>query len=213
MENNENNRLLNIYFIESHITSNKINVRISGKSKEEANDLHLEYKEQRIKNNTEFQISIFCVKLVINKRKIKNTNIDIIIKLDDENKYSFEGVLNINNFDNDTFIFDFKFNKILGWVLSTKPPLSLNLSHKEQYNLYYNYIEKNFGLKDKKYNELIISTIKMMEGIQNKFNLSFYYEIIFQTIKNNNKFLIPRLLDLFNVNKINEIGIINEEQL
>jgi hypothetical protein len=130
-----------VYFIENHIDTSKIEIKISKKLKE-ADDLQIVHQDVFHNEYKSFVISVYRFKIYPSRIKTepkKKFQVDIKLKVSKNEKYNSK--LTIDNIKNDSFIFDFKFNSAKGWVLVKDPPESFPFDLIQQFEIYLYYIK------------------------------------------------------------------------
>ena len=192
-----------IYFIENHKQDSPVNIYLDKKSSEayELEKVHHNLYEQ----NQRFIYTIYRFK-IFNQKYKKNKNLEIKIILEDINETKFESRIFINYLtDRSIFIYDLKFGK----VSLIEPPLSINFSHIQQFEIYINYIRKKLKLKqnDKESIDLIISTQRLLIDPEKKYSFSFFIVVFLECIFTN---IVQKHLYCFRPDKIESIGELSE---
>ena len=208
---NKKNTFYNyVYFIENHEKKEYFKIYLSRKCIV-ASDLEL---VQTIENTFEYEINIYRFKIYPDKvlKTFKNPEkCEIKINLRDRNNNKFHTIITNLQMLKDNFLYDTKFEDP-SILFKRNSPKSLNLTHIGQFNYYINYIRNELKCnKDTKENvSLISSTQKMLEEKEQKFEFSTYLIIFLECSAIEN---IQYHLDLFNPEKILQIGDLNNEKL
>ena len=126
----------------------------------------------------------------------------------------FENKITISDYSRDCFIYDFKFENTTENGVIVEPPLSLNLNHDLQFEIYLHYIRTTLNLKQysKENEDFISSTLKLLIGSGKKYEFSFYIVVLLVCLECNVKF-IKRLLIIFKEDKIMDIGKLSENKI
>jgi len=189
-----------IYFIESHIKDEKVYLE----SKTTKSPLKLIKKIEKENNEKEnFLISIY---------RFKIEYLSTTIELSDKKDNKFESSINISSKERDNFIFNFKFDKMKKIFKSNNPPVSIYLTRREQFDLYYEILKTNFT-DNTKYQEkfyIIQSIIALLIDYDNELEFSIYLSIIKETISFS---LVKYFLANFELSKVKGIGFLEEKEL
>jgi len=217
-----------IYFIENHISESRVILNLSRKQTVADNlecvrvDKKEEVKEIYIYSIYRFEFYPSTIKEIYSetkenisnsKKNISKQTYDITIEMEDENEERFEKKITINDFENDIFIFDFKFDIRRGWIVDKCPPKSYSFSIEEQFLIYVDFLRNGYmKLKQKSRQNygLILSIQNILIGKDKKFNFTFYLIILLECFATQ---LIIRHLQCFKPSKIESPGIISEEKL
>ena len=203
MEKNENENNY-VYFIENH--EKKEIAKLSFMKKySEVNYLEIAYE---IVDNPDYDIFIYRIKILNQNIKKNRDKIDIIIRLEDKEKYKFENRLTNIKLNQDNFIFDFQFEKSQFLFVKKVPPKSLKLSHIDQFIYYLNYLRNKlkYDKNSVKNNHLISSIQKILEEDKEYDFIS--YLLIFKECSSSSS--IQAHLNLFQQNKIKPKKDINK---
>ena len=217
-----------IYFIENHISASKVKLDLS-KKQTVADTLECVKfdKKEEIKENYIYSIYRFRfypsgIKEIYSKTKenisnykknISKQTYDITIEMEDENEERFEKKITINDFENDIFIFDFKFDIRRGWIVDKYPPKSYFFTLEEQFLIYVDFLRNGYmKLKQKSRQNygLILSVQNILMAKDKRFNFTFYLIILLECFATH---LVIGHLQCFKPSKLESIGIISEEKL
>ena len=202
-----------VYFIENHIDTSKIEIKISKKLKE-ADDLQIVHQDVFHNEYKSFVISVYRFKIYPSRIKTepkKKFQVDIKLKVSKNEKYNSK--LTIDNIKNDSFIFDFKFNSAKGWVLVKDPPESFPFDLIQQFEIYLYYIKNILKIKnqlDLENQYFILSSQKLLIGEGIHYQFSFYLYIFLECFASP---LVQRHLTCFKPEKIKGIGTISQAKL
>ena len=202
-----------IYFIESHIITNNINLYLS-ENNSESNSL--ENIEQNKLNNSKnnFSINIYRFKIYPEKILEKYKNIDEFkIEIIVEDKKNNKNTIKINNLDlyHDNYLYDFKITYYNNLVILIEKE-QLRLGYPEKFQIFLNYLRNNKITRESEENEdFIYSTLKIFNKENKmKFGFSFFISIFLETFKS--KYL-DELLEIFIPQNIYGFEYIPEEKL
>ena len=229
-----------VYFVENHIKSTHIFIELSRNQivadnlecvktdiKEiNSKDIYIysiyrfRFYSSRIKEiDSEIKKNLYILKgnmpnnWDIQFNHIEAKNYDIAIELMDEKGDKFEKIINIKDFENDIFLFDFKFDKISDLSKNKYPPKSYSFSLEEEFLIYIDFLRNgNMKLKQKSRQNygLILSVQQILEESEKKLNFSFYLIILLECYATP---LVQRLLFLFNPSKLDSLGVISQGKL
>ena len=228
-----------IYFIENHISESRAILNLSRKQTVADNlecvrvDKQEEVKEIYVYSIYRFKFYSSRVKEIYSENKgnisklkeniSKNLDIqfkqkviktyDIIIEMEDEREEIFEKKITINDFERDIFIFDFKFDKIRGWIVVKEPPKTYSFSLEEQFLIYVDFLRNGYmKLKQNSRQNygLIFSVQNMLLGKGKKFKYTFYLIILLECFTTP---LFIRHLSVFKPSKIESPGTISKEKI
>ena len=198
-----------IYFIENHINTSQINIKLV----KEAGNLEIIHQDLYKNADKCYIINIFRFKIYpskINLDKYKKYQVDIILK--DAKTNEFKTTITIDNLKIDSFIFDFKFDIIKGWVFNVEPPESFSFNLIQQFEIYLFYLRKILKKKqqdlDNEY--FILSVQKLLIGENNKYQFSFYIYIFLECFATP---LVQRHLSCFKPEKITSPGTISKDKI
>ena len=187
------------YFIESHLKDQdgKINIDL----KDSSNKLELIKSLEKEKNNEEkFLISIY---------KFKIRYYESNIELTDKKENKFDGKIEIDNKERDHFIFDFKFDIIKKMIKNVKPPKAFSLNRREQFDIYYEILQKYYTEKNNKI-YIIIDMIYLLKDYNDNLEFSIFLSILKEAISSE---LVLAFLAVFNLSKVNGIGILEDAKI
>ena len=199
-----------VYFIESHKTSQYTKLFASNKKNIGIGIIESAKKLKK----SDFDINIYKFRIypqsIIDKYK-DISKLEITIKLEDRQNDTFDNnITNINLFE-DNFLYDLKFEstKIFN---KKQPPVQLNLTHKEQFKIYVDYLRKTLNIpKESKENDYLISSIQnLFDKKEEKYDFSFYL-LVFVECSSPEDY--QRQLIFFDPEKLNGIGDLEEEEL
>ena len=196
---------INVYFIESHIQNEEVNIILSEKYNEIEEELK-QSKSDKIESNHKYIYTIYNFKVYTTK--VKEKKLDIKIKIEGDKGYKFEFNINITDFVRDLFLYDFKYEKANDF----NPPLSINLNNMQQFDIYLTFLRKTLkALQSSFENEdFIFSTQKLFMGTEKKYEFSFYLMILLECFTTK---YVQRLLIIFKKDKIGNIGEIPPKKL
>ena len=229
-----------IYFIENHIETTHVIIELSRnqivadnlecvkKDRKEINskDIYIysiyrfRFYSSRIKEiDSEIKENLSKLKENIPKhwdihfKQEEAKNYDITIELKDEKNVKFEKIINIKDFVNDIFIFDFKFDRYNDLVRDEDPPKSYSFSLEEQFLIYIDFLRNGYmkiKQKSRQNYGLILSIQQLLEGNEKKFKFTFFLIILLECYATP---LVQKLLLCFKPSKIESFGIISEGKL
>jgi len=204
-----------IYFIENHIQTAHIIIELSKNQiivdnlecvKKERKEINLKdiyiysiyrfrFYSSRIKEiDSEIKENLSKLKvnmpkhwdIQIKKEEVKN--FDIIIELTNEKNVKFEKIINIKDFVNDIFIFDFKFDNIYNDLLIDEDsPKSYSFSIEEQFLIYIDFLRNGYmkiKQKSRQNYGLILSIQQLLEENEKKFKFTFFFEYFIRMLCN-----------------------------
>ena len=201
----------NVYFIENHIETAKVKIEFYKNYTQTSNLKSVKNGVYDVGGDNKYLFYIYQFELYTEMVQERGY-FDIDIKLKDENnKEDFKKKILKNNFNNDIFIFDFKFDINKSWTENKEPPKSFHFSHEEQLNIYSEYIQKDLKLKqESRQNEgLVLSALKVLDNETN-FEFTFYILIFMECFKTN---LILLYLTSFKPEKNTILSTISEKKL
>ena len=194
---------ISIFFIENHIQTENVNIRLSENNKEAYEFNSVQTKE--IESNPNYKYIIYTFK--INNSEVKGKKLDIKLKIEGNKGYKSEFNINITDFERNQFIYDFKFIKEKDGEL----PSSIALDQVQQFDIYLTFIRKELKkIQNSQENEdFIFSTQKLLIGPGKKYEFSFYLQIFLECFSTK---YIQRLLMIFRKDKIGKIGEIPQKK-
>ena len=186
-----------VYFIESHIKEQKIKIKHS--------DSELELIKYQNYEDGDYLIFIY-------RFKIRYTWGNII-ELTDKKNNKFEYSIDVGSNKRDIFVFNLKFYVIKKtFSKNIKPPSSLDLSRKEQFNFYYEilntYLNDKTKINEKK--DIIKSMINLLEDYDNDLEFSIYLSILKEAIPFS---LFKDFVDIFKFNRVKDAHKLKEEEI
>ena len=198
-----------IYFIENHINTSQVNIKLV----QEAGNLEIMHQDLYKNADKYYIINIYRFKIYPSKNnldKYQKYQVDII--LEDTQKNKFKTTINIDNLKIDSFIFDFKFNTSKGWVFDTEPPESFSFDLIQQFEIYLFYLRKILkkNQQDLDNDYFILSAQKLLIGENNKYQFSFYIYIFLECFATS---LVQRHISCFKPEKITSPGIISKDRI
>ena len=204
---NNKNGFNYIYLIESHQKDEKVKLYLAKRHTE------LEQLEeiQKIDFSFYYDITMYRFKIYPNKSPKFQKNqekFEIIIKLLDFENNKFEKIITNLIINQDNFLYDFKFDTSRKLFKKRIPPVSLDIPHYTQFELYLNYLKNNENLnKDStQINSLILS---IQKEFQNDLKLDLIeYLLVFKECNSSES--IKNQLIIFEPDKINVNG--NKEE-
>ena len=105
-----------VYFIENHINTSQIILKLSKKIKE-ADELQIVHQDVYQHEFKSFIFSVYRFKIYPSKIKLEQKKkLQIEIKLKETKGEKFKSKLTIDNIKIDSFIFDFKFTGNKSWI-------------------------------------------------------------------------------------------------
>ena len=199
-----------VYFIENHEASEEVNIDFS-KEYNEANELIKVFELNE--NQNKYKCSIYRFKFYPSKvNNQKETKNEIIITLENKNRNKFNGTITISSDSENIYIYDFKFEKMEDLKNIIEPPNSYRFNHMEQYDIYLDYIQNKLNIKNlssPEISDLVSSTLNFFNGNDKKYAFSFYLTVLLQCFESN---YFKTHLNTFQLNKIQEVGIISEQK-
>ena len=203
----ENKDSYSIYFIENHITTSSPIISLTGDTGGLFGELKKCISElcPNTKTNETFVYTLYSFKIFPSKiMERKKNKIEIKLELNSE-----EGVfifkMDITEFDKDNYIYDLQFQD-KSPLKKAKPPKSLKLTRKEQFEIFKNNLLKEGvkNQKDKRREDLIVSSQKLL---QEKFAFNFYIILFLECIS---PLIRIKHFSYFDPKKIEEKGDIEE---
>ena len=198
-----------VYFIESHNLNEAVEIKLS-MDYVEAKELKCVFSDIKKDDKKEYTYSIYRFDLYPPKNNVKEKKKEIVINLVNQEDNNFDGIISIQDFTRDTFIYDFKFNKVSEWGISIDPPESYKFNHIEQFEIYLDYLRKlKIKQKDQENLDFILSTQCLLVGKGKTFLFSFYIIIFLECFATD---LLTRHLAVFKTDKIEGIGEIPKKK-
>ena len=198
-----------VYFIESHNLNEDKDIKLS-MDYEEAKELKCVFCDIKEEDKKKYKYSIYRFDLYPPKNNAKEKKKEIKINLANQDS-NFDGIISIQDFTRDTFIYDFKFNKFSEWGISIDPPESYKFNYIEQFEIYLDYLRNKLKVKQKDQENLdfILSTQCLLVGKGKTFLFSFYILIFLECFATD---LLTRHLAVFKTDKIEGIGEIPKKK-
>ena len=190
-----------VYFIENHIKNSINNIYLSNNNNNEVRELE-KVEEKSFDLDPRFIYAIYVFKIYISKNEMEEQTIEI--NLQDTNNNIFKSKIIINDLLRNIFYYDFKFDKNICLNKEIEPPMFINLTHIQQFEIYINYIRNNLKLNDNLSLDLIFSTQNLLIAPGQKYTFLFYLMILIECL--NTKYL-QRHLDIFIPEKIEKLKI------
>ena len=141
-----------VYFIENHIGTSQVKLDLS-KKQTLADNLECVKINKKVGGEKDYYV-YYIYRFIFYSSKAKENisknlkeakSYEIGIEMKDENDVYFEKKINIDDFERDIFIFDFKFDKIKGWISDKDPPKSYSFSLEEQFLIYVDFLRNGYN--------------------------------------------------------------------
>ena len=211
-DENEIENIVNyIYFIETHEKGKKIEIQLID------NLFSLEeYKQNEIEdnNNKKFDLTVYRIKLEHEKIKkiyknYKDIKIIVLLKDNDTNTGKFEAIINKIEKDKDIYLYNFSFKPRKTIFSDIKPPEKCSLSYRKQFEIYLYTVKNILKLERKKISYLIDSIEEILYDLK-KYEFSFFIFVFNESITIKN---IVLLMACFDFKKVEKSEQISDEQL
>ena len=153
--------------------------------------------------------------IAIDKKKLKkNESIKIQLVLEN-NKKSDNISVDISDNRQNIFIYDinFKFRDYESYFLINSSRNIFNLNNEKKYRLFKYICENENNNNERKMEDLIYYTLKILERNKDEVNFFSFFVSIFNDIKVNKIEEIFYLMDLFDINKISFFNEIDEKNI
>ena len=151
LEKTSDKDFYSVYFIENHITTSSPTISLTGDSGGLFGELKKHKSElcPKTETNETFVYNLYSFKIFPSKiRERKKNELEIKLELETEERI-FIFKTNITEFDKDTYIYDLKFeDKAL--FKKAKPPKSLKLTRKEQFEIFKDYLIKDLKIQNQR---------------------------------------------------------------
>ena len=185
------------YFIENHLEDQNVKLKLKGIYNELELVKTIEKKDDKENN---FVISVYRFKIDYSYPTLELT---------DKKSNKFEFSLYISSKKRDNFKFDLKFDNLKKtFGKDIKPPKSLELTHREQFDIYFDILI-NYYIDNPQIN-LVKSFLDLLYDYDGELEFSIYLSILKEAISFS---LTKDFLDNFNLNKVKNIGTLTEQKI